>query len=952
MKLTSLYIYGFGKWKDYSLSLSSHSLTVISGANEAGKSTLQQFILFILFGMPPQKRSFYQPKTGGTVGGRIIVQTDSYGEIIVERVDDRHQGEAICRLPSGETRGEDFLKKLMGGLHKSVYQSIYGFNANDLQELTQLNGEELGEVLLNVGLTGSSQIHQAEKNLDKQLNEKFKPKGRNPELNRMLTRIDELAARKSRIEKEIGDYQLSVERLEKLDEEIAAVDEAREAQRRAYYSHMQIKKALPIIQNYHQLTIHEAERPVPKAARHHMGDLQEQLLPLQSEVKSLQDSQSAKEIRLKNINSEVHAYDRKDLSIFEAQESEYQQAEQEYKRLTLQIDKYNDEIDKEMNRLDLSVDKTELQDYEFPFYLEETWRALREEEQLLEQQEIKAAQESEALRRQMEHTQGQLQSLLTGSISEKQSVEHSELIDRYIHSQPSHEGKSNTKKTLMMAALITAGSLFLALETNQIIPLLIGVLTAAGVIVINRTGSPGQRAPSITKEMYMKAREELQQYDQAKGEIIYLREQQQEQNDKCDQLKKWNDEWAGRKSSLQLKIKEQVKRYPFLVDLKLVHWEKLYHLLKQVKDRHQELMKLKAERQVSADHMRTIEEQAARFFKEQNWEHNERTVSRQLQLRKEFVKDQLQLNEESIQLKNEIEQLQLQQERLETKIKPLENKKQTLFNNAGALSITDFYEKLDHFDQLQQQLETKNQLEHQVNMMLTSQEQETFQVWVTPPTESDIAFNLEKIEAELDKLQQDTKQYEQERAKTEHQIKYLESSDELSELTHQLALEKESFHEAAKEWASSKIALEVLSKTKEKYQNQHLPNVLKEAQTYFHKITHGKYTRLHLDGVQQEIVVQDEQGFYFKTEELSRGTADQLYVSLRLALAKTLAEELSMPFLVDDAFVNFDSSRLSTMLSIIEQISRQHQVILFTWREDLLELLDGESINTFQLSNV
>ncbi len=64
---------------------------------------------------------------------------------------------------------------------------------------------------------------------------------------------------------------------------------------------------------------------------------------------------------------------------------------------------------------------------------------------------------------------------------------------------------------------------------------------------------------------------------------------------------------------------------------------------------------------------------------------------------------------------------------------------------------------------------------------------------------------------------------------------------------------------------------------------------------------------------------------------LSRGTLDELYFSLRLALCELIPpEEGSPPIILDDAFVNFDDDRLSRALMLLKELSKKRQIILFS----------------------
>ena len=70
MKIDRLYLDGFGHFNQRDISANG-PLTVISGANEAGKSTLLSFVRTVLFGFPLRGAAdHYPPLSGGNHGGR------------------------------------------------------------------------------------------------------------------------------------------------------------------------------------------------------------------------------------------------------------------------------------------------------------------------------------------------------------------------------------------------------------------------------------------------------------------------------------------------------------------------------------------------------------------------------------------------------------------------------------------------------------------------------------------------------------------------------------------------------------------------------------------------------------------------------------------------------------------------------------------------------------------
>ncbi len=64
---------------------------------------------------------------------------------------------------------------------------------------------------------------------------------------------------------------------------------------------------------------------------------------------------------------------------------------------------------------------------------------------------------------------------------------------------------------------------------------------------------------------------------------------------------------------------------------------------------------------------------------------------------------------------------------------------------------------------------------------------------------------------------------------------------------------------------------------------------------------------------------------------LSRGTADQLYLALRLALCDMLlGGEDPCPIVLDDALINFDDARMGHALDYLAEIAQHRQILLFS----------------------
>src|SRR3954469_24114609 len=142
MKITDLKIDGFGVWHDLTLRGMSAELTVFYGPNEAGKSTLMQFMRSILYGMSPMRRERYLPPVkGGRPGGWLKVQTDN-GPLTIQRYADRGPtdvGKVTIITADGEEQGDRLLRESLEHVDEPTYLNIFAVGLREVQELGSLS---------------------------------------------------------------------------------------------------------------------------------------------------------------------------------------------------------------------------------------------------------------------------------------------------------------------------------------------------------------------------------------------------------------------------------------------------------------------------------------------------------------------------------------------------------------------------------------------------------------------------------------------------------------------------------------------------------------------------------------------------------------------------------------------------------------------------------------------
>ena len=144
----------------------------------------------------------------------------------------------------------------------------------------------------------------------------------------------------------------------------------------------------------------------------------------------------------------------------------------------------------------------------------------------------------------------------------------------------------------------------------------------------------------------------------------------------------------------------------------------------------------------------------------------------------------------------------------------------------------------------------------------------------------------------------------------------------------------------SQEWSILILARTIMRKAIEKYEKERQPGVIKEAQSVFSKMTIGRYPRIYAPLDEAKIYVEDEEGRRKDIQKLSRGTAEQLYLSLRFGFIREFSKRSeSLPIVFDDILVNFDPERFQAACEAIQGLAKTNQILYFTCHPETVDLL-------------
>ena len=186
---------------------------------------------------------------------------------------------------------------------------------------------------------------------------------------------------------------------------------------------------------------------------------------------------------------------------------------------------------------------------------------------------------------------------------------------------------------------------------------------------------------------------------------------------------------------------------------------------------------------------------------------------------------------------------------------------------------------------------------------------------------AELAARLGAVEGELTRLRSELSRAEGERDALGDPDALRQRAGELEEA---LGLRTE-------EHAALALALEGLEEAHRQLQVRFSPELNRQAGTLLAALTGGKYRTVELDRALRAQAGGSGEALLRRDLTLSQGTAEQLYLAVRLAVCqRVLPAEDPVPLILDDVLDPFDDSRMALALELLADLGRERQILLFT----------------------
>jgi uncharacterized protein YhaN len=285
--------------------------------------------------------------------------------------------------------------------------------------------------------------------------------------------------------------------------------------------------------------------------------------------------------------------------------------------------------------------------------------------------------------------------------------------------------------------------------------------------------------------------------------------------------------------------------------------------------------------------------------------------------------------------------LKLELRNLEEKLEERKRKVSELLSQGFSESETEFRENARNWEELNRLMDEI--LQGEQNIKRVSGDGKPYSDFINELKEKTPEI-LEEEKLELEESLEEIENYHSElrenRGGIAKEIEQIERREEGSSLRMEKTVKMQKLKKKSDEWSILILARTIMEKAIEKYEQERKPGVIKEAQSFFSKMTIGRYSRIFAPLDEAKIYVEDKDGKRKDIQDLSRGTAEQLYLSLRFGFVREFSKRAeSLPIIFDDILVNFDPERFRATCEAIKELAKTNQILYFTCHPESVDVL-------------
>ncbi|MDN6639456.1 MAG: AAA family ATPase [Tetragenococcus sp.] len=873
MELKKAEITGFGHYRNQIFEFLSDN-QLFYGNNEVGKSTLYQFILAMLFGFTKKssKKKDYTPRDGAAYGGRLWLNVEPYGEVLVERYRKINRGKAKLFI-EGEEKDEKVLDEILAPLNKTVFQDVFTFQQEQLSQIDRLQEKELQASLISLGITGSQQLMEKIQAYQKESQRLFKPRAKKLTLNQQLKEWQELRETIQQQEAEEENVQKAYQKIAHFDQKIQELSEKQRKEQAEEKEINQKKSHWPLYEEWQELRsmkksdIAEKDQKELRRFYHEYQDLTEKIQKKEDELAQLEQGQES------------------DRYFFYL---DHEKEIQDLLHLDVPIMRL---IDEEQNLLQEKA-KIEPMLQE----LKQKWGWSQENPpQNLATSVDSSIDQVEQLGEQISQKELHIQWLK----ERKQSVE--EEIDQLEKKYPELLNAKETQKGPLYLfsgtgiAFAVAG-LFLTMPLNLI-------AFALAIICLATAALKGYQKKNPSSQVKPAWQEKLLQLDSYSEEI--LKEENNLQN-----------------------LQQQEQKTNTILQTAFGHQntEQTWRMLAQTYRADQEKYE-KAE----ANYASLQNQLTAAKKQHDDLESRFQFLAEWLPLaNKELPEKKTTVEKFAAQMQEtKMSRLQQPSTLLAQQLKQDRETRDSLFTDYAALlerfgleQPTEIPLWLKQWEARQKKIARKEELAAILGPIFPQDISYT-----------ELTQGLAENQTNQEEIQEQINGLLEEKQRLQLQVEYLQKNGTLDMLYQEENRMLSEIHETALKWSTNQLLVAFLSDLATELSEQQLPQLLKQASYYFALLTNHRYQQVTLiDGLINAVTQEETFGIY----ELSTGTKDQLIMALRFAYLFMQKDRRISPVIIDDGWLHYDSTRKENLAKLLAEFGENYQVICLSSDKEMV----------------
>ena len=265
-----------------------------------------------------------------------------------------------------------------------------------------------------------------------------------------------------------------------------------------------------------------------------------------------------------------------------------------------------------------------------------------------------------------------------------------------------------------------------------------------------------------------------------------------------------------------------------------------------------------------------------------------------------------------------------------------------LMTEAGVESRDDLLKQFDASEDRRRIEKQRNDIETALLALAADTPVDKWAAEAGDHTSEGLTGRLSELEADIRQRDQQRQQFATDKGRLTNELNQFGSGDDAITITSRMEAELANIESLFREFAQLRVSAAVLRKAIERFGDQNKGELLGKAGEFFAILTKGSYSGLVIDYDDNRPLIAGRSAGAAaprRVEAMSEGTADQLYLALRLAYLSSWAEKHEpLPLILDDVLMAFDDDRAAAAMHAFASLAPKTQIILFTHHRHIVDL--------------